>query len=202
MASPKNKNRKDKNKSMENSIFLKSRNKFLDKNIEEKKKNNLINQSYTEQRGIESQVRNKSKSRRRNMRRKDMSRSSSKTKKGFHFHNNSNNFSSLYKSNMQFLIKSTRESSVYRKFEMVKKNMIDFNIDEDSIPKDKYYISYLLESLLRKRKKKRNKQFLEHFSLCCQSVLYISKIEKPGLDKLEGKFLVLPKSKFFFEKKF
>lgn len=124
-------------------------------------------------------------------------RSNSKNDK-FNFQKNvsgSNNFKDLYQANMNFLIRSARNSSVYKKVEQAKKTIMKMEISKNSIPHDKYYITKLLESLLMKKKLKLNKRFIEHFSLCCQSFLYVQKLELPDISELEGKFVTLPEPK-------
>lgn len=106
----------------------------------------------------------------------------------------SKNFKDLYQANMNFLIRSARNSSVYKKVEQAKKTIMKMEISKDYIPQDKYYITKLLESLLMKKKAKLNKRFIEHFSLCCQSFLYVQKLKLPSMEEIKDKFVELPKA--------
>lgn len=98
----------------------------------------------------------------------------------------------LYIKNMEYLIKKAKEKSKLKKF---------FNMHLDlkkklsgySIPSNLYYMTKMLKSLLKINKQNQlNKNFLEHFSLNCQSCLYLKKIKQPSIEDLASKKVRLP----------
>lgn len=105
----------------------------------------------------------------------------------------------LYVKNMEYLLKKAREKSKLKTF---------FNLQIDlqkklsvyNIPEDKYYFSKMLKSLLKRNKETvQNRNFLEHFSLTCQSCLYIRGFNIPPIEEIEEKKIKMKnKSNYFF----
>ena len=99
----------------------------------------------------------------------------------------------LYLKNMEYLIKKAKMSSVSKRFNDVQTNVLQ-KAKRYSIPKGMYYISKLLDSLLLRNNEFYSKPYIEHFSLTCQSVLYVKELVPPPLDceELTSRFVNLP----------
>jgi len=159
-----------------------------------------LNQSFCEKRYMVTSSFNKKKKRKRK-------KSKSVSKRKFIVKGNSNaDNKSLYVKNMEYLMKSTKNSLMLKQYKNFEKKILA-ETDHFDILEEKYYFSKLLEGLLMRKIDKLAKSFIQHFSLNCQSLLYIKTLEtqmESLEEQLNQKMITLPetKCKRFFKKNF
>lgn len=101
----------------------------------------------------------------------------------------------LYIKNMEYLMKKAKEKTKLKEF-LAMHLELRKRLDDYIIPDNQYYMTKMMRALVKGNKaSKLNKSFLEHFSLNCQSCLYLKTVKKPSRKELRQKMITLPKRK-------
>ena len=89
---------------------------------------------------------------------------------------------SLVQKNMEILMSSTKRSLVMKQYKDFENNIL-VQTDHYDIISNQYYFTKLLNALLMRDIEKQAKAFIQHFSLNCQSLLYLKtlKAQKPKM---------------------